>query len=60
MASEKFKINSPNQPVMGPGNTGKTDPMIPTIIKRKPRSSKSKSKIKIFPKDIKNVNRLII
>ncbi len=34
---------SPIQPVMGPGKTGKIDPMMPRITKIKPKSTKIKS-----------------
>lgn len=39
----KCKTNKPNQPVKGPGKTGKKEPIIPNKAKRNPMKSKKMS-----------------
>ncbi|MDT0552811.1 hypothetical protein [Urechidicola vernalis] len=36
----KWSRSNPTQPVIGPGNTGRNDPMMPSITNKNPMMSK--------------------
>jgi|TARA_B110000967_G_C18820335_1_gene528344 hypothetical protein len=36
----KCSVSRPTHPVKGPGRTGKKEPMIPSVTKKKPKKSK--------------------
>ena len=40
MSLVKCRIRSPTHPVIGPGSTGKNEPMIPSETKKNPKKSK--------------------